>query len=256
MPAPPLQVRVSGHGFPVVFLGGCPSPWDILAPRAAEISRSHRAIEVALPGYGSSPPLPGRYSLDAAYEAVEGTLLAAGANECALVGFSAGAYRAFAIACRGRIRVTHILALAGLAAVTAAEVEGFRASAAALRGGHDLREVAVGRFLSPAFAATRLDALDLMARWLAAAPAEVIADELEALAEAEDLLPRLRSLRCRVIARAGSLDLAVLPAKSAAIAEACPGAALELVTGAGHALPYEDPEGTADALKRLLATGT
>lgn len=253
MPVTPLHARVSGAGFPVVFLGGCPSPWDIFAPLAAEISHSHRAVEVALPGYGPSTPLPGRYSLDAAHDALEATLLAAGANECAFVGFSAGAYRALAIACRGRIRVTHILALAGLAGLTAAEAEGFRASAAALRAGHDLREVAVARFLSPAFAAANPDALDMMERWLAAAPVEVMAGELEAFAEAEDLLPRLRSLRCRVIARAGSLDVAVPLAKSAAIAEACPGAAVELVAGAGHALPHEDPEGTADALKRLLA---
>lgn len=253
MPASRLQVRVSGHGFPVVFLGGCPSPWDLLAPLAVEASRTHRAIEVALPGYAASPPLPGRYTLDAAHEAVETTLVAAGATECAIVGFSAGAYRALAIACRGRVRVTRILSLAGLAGLAPEEREGFHASAVAFRAGHDLRAVAASRFLSPRFAASHSDAVAMVESWLSAAPVDVLAGELEAFAEAEDLLPRLPDLRCRVVARTGSLDVAVAPAKSAAIAAACRGALLEVVEGAGHALPYEDPGGTAEALVRLLS---
>ena len=248
-----LFARRRGRGHPVVFLGGCPTNWDALEPVARALSTTHACIELALPGYGASAALPEPYALDAAHEAVERALRAAGVETCALVGFSAGAYRALAIACRAKMRVTHVLSLAGLCAVSPEEAGGFRGFAAALRARQDLRGLAGPRFLSPGFAAAHPDAVRQVEAWLDAAPGAVVAAELDAFAAAEDLALALAGLAIPVVARVGAVDAAARPPKSEAIARSCPAGRLEIVEGAGHALVLEDEAGTIASLRRLLA---
>jgi pimeloyl-ACP methyl ester carboxylesterase len=248
-----LALRRTGRGRPVVFLGGCPTAWDVLSVFAAAITTTHEAIEVALPGYGSSPPLPGRYTLEAAEASIAATLLAGGVKECAVVGFSGGAYRALSLALGRRIAVTRVFCLSGLAGLAPEEATGFRQFAAAVRAGQDLRPLAAPRFLSPAFAASHPEAVRAVGDWLSAASTEVIAGELEAFADAKDLAPSLGALQIPVIARVGSADAAAPVAKSEAIAKACPSGRLEVVDGAGHALMYEDVEGTLASMRRWLS---
>lgn len=246
-----LHLRQRGEGSPVVFLGGCPTVWDVLAPIADQLT-DHRCIEVALPGYGPSavPPLP--YEEERTLEAVERALLAAGVTACALVGFSGGAYRALTLALRDVVRVTHILSISGLATITAEEAQGFRNFATALRTGVDLRPIAPLRFLSRRFADEHPEAVDMVQDWLLAAPRDLIAAELEALAGAPDLIPELPRIAAPIVARVGAADVATPLHKSEQIAAAAPRGRLEVVRDAGHALPIEDGAGCADSLRRLL----
>jgi pimeloyl-ACP methyl ester carboxylesterase len=248
-----LSLRRSGRGRPIVFLGGCPTTWDVLSPLAKALTTTHETIELALPGYGQSPALAEPYSLEAAHEAVEATLRGAGVTSCAIVGFSGGAYRALALACRGNVEVTQVLSLGGLASLEPAEKAGFHQFAAALRAGQDLRPLAGPRFLSPAFATAHPEAVKAVEAWLEAAPKDVIAGELDAFADADDLGPRLSQLAIPVLARVGELDQATPPPKSEAIVKACKNARLEVVPGAGHALVLEDLDGVVGAARRLFA---
>jgi pimeloyl-ACP methyl ester carboxylesterase len=248
-----LALRRLGRGHPVVFLGGCPTPWDVLRPLAEAASLTHEAIELALPGYGDSPALT-PYTVEAAGAAIEATLVAAGVHACALVGFSGGAYRALAIAVAGRLRVTGVYALAGFCGFGAAEVAGLRGLAELVRSGADLRPLAAARFLSAAFAARNPEAVAEVERWGTSTTSGVLAAELDAFAASRDLTERLRSLRLPVVARVGRADLASPPAKSGALVAACRGARLEVVPGAGHALVYEDLPGTVASLCRWLET--
>ena len=235
-----------------MFLGGTPSPWSVFDPIAIAVSQEFETVEIALPGYGSSPPLPGRYTLSAAHEAVEDTLASAGIRACVLVGYSGGAYRALAIAVRGRVRVTGVYSVAGFAGLTPAHAEGMRGFAAALRAGQDLRPLAPTMFLSDSFASANPGAAAEVERWACAAPAEAMASELDAFGEAEDLTRAISGLRIPVVARVGSADKAIPLPYSKAIAEACPMGSLEIVEGAGHALPIEDLEGTTRSLRAFL----
>jgi pimeloyl-ACP methyl ester carboxylesterase len=248
-----LSLRRRGRGPSIVFLGGCPTPWDVLSPFAAALTTTHEAVEVALPGYGGSPSLTAPYTLDAAQAAIEDTLLAAGVGECAVVGFSGGAYRALALALGTRVKVTRVFCLAGLASLAPEEAAGFRQFAAAVRAGQDLRPIAGPRFLSPAFAKAHPEAVTAVEAWLSAAPPAVIASELDGFADARDLLPALGALRVPVVARVGSADAAAPPPKSEAIVRACPSARLEIAEGAGHALVYEDVDGTIASMRSWLA---
>jgi pimeloyl-ACP methyl ester carboxylesterase len=247
-----LPVRRRGRGPRVVFLGGAPTPWDVLGDVAAGITSAFEAIELALPGYAPDAPPLGPHTLADVTNAIASTLAAEGVEACALVGFSGGAYRALDLAMRGAPRVTHVLALAGMARLEEGEAAIYRGLAQSLRSGPVPQGVAAARFLSQAFAAAHPSACAAVEAWLHAAPAAAVADELDAFAGARDLLPSLASLRAPVVARVGSLDVAAPPPKSEAIASACADGTLEVVPGAGHALPIEDRERTIASLLALL----
>jgi len=88
----PLDFSSSGSGDPVLFIHGCPTPPDVLAPIAEVVARTHRAIQIALPGYGASPALPGAWTLADLHAAVEATVAPLlGGRPLAVVGFSGGA---------------------------------------------------------------------------------------------------------------------------------------------------------------------
>ncbi|HEY0838980.1 MAG TPA: alpha/beta hydrolase [Vulgatibacter sp.] len=236
----------------MVFLGGAPTVWDVFDPIARRITSDFEAIQVALPGYGPSPAPEGPYDLDAAHAAVERTLVDAGISSCALVGFSGGAYRALAIAARGRVRATHVYALAGFSRYPPEAAGALVATAARIREGLDLAALAPELFLSPRFASLQ-DKVDAVREWATAAPPALLAAELEAFAAAPDLGEALREAAFPVVARVGSADRSAPPALSESIVRACARASLEIVEDAGHALPIEDPEGTAASIRRMLA---
>ena len=53
--------------------------------------------------------------------------------------------------------------------------------------------------------------------------------------------------------RVGTLDVAVPPALSQALASGLPRATLQLVEGVGHAIMIEDAEGTNAALRAFIS---
>ena len=248
----PLFHRRTGHGPPVVFVGGCPAPWDVFAALAGPLAATHTCIELAVPGTEpAGMTIPG--SVEDSLERIERTLRHLGIDACAFVGFSSGAYRALAIATRGIVRATHVASLAGLARIAADDAAAFHGFAALVRSGAEFGSLAADRFLSPAFAAAHPEAVRAVTGWLAGTPREVLAAELMALTDAADLLPALGGLDIPIVARVGALDLAAPVSRSEAIVAACPDATLERVDGAGHALVYEDVAGTLASLQRLLA---
>lgn len=247
----PLFCRRTGQGPAVVFLTGSPAPWDALAVFARPLAATHTCVEIAVPGTEpSSRTMP--VSVEESTARIEITLRRLGVESCALVGFSSGAYRAFAVATRGIVRATHILSIAGLARISPEDAAAFRGFAELTRSGATFGTLAADRFLSPGFAATHPEAVEAVTGWLNNTPRDVLAAELMALIDAPDLLPALAALRIPVVARVGTRDLASPVAKSEAIAAACPAATLEVVEDAGHALVYEDVAGTLASLQRLL----
>ena len=169
----------------------------------------------------------------------------------AFVGFSMGAYRALALSLATPARA--VVALGGFADLSAEERAGMKGFADALRRGVDLHGVAPARFLSAEH--RRLHPADdaLVSAWLdAVAPAALI-EELEDVALAPSLLPRLEELACPVVARTGELDAAVGPHHARSMAEAAARGAVEIVTGRGHALLIEDREASLATIRRACA---
>lgn len=251
-----LHVEERGSGPAVLLVGGTPTSADYLTPLMERLAASHRVLRPDLPGYGESPPLHAPYPLDEAARLLQDVLLDRGIAEAALVGFSFGAWRALRLALGGRVRPTVVVCLAGVAWLSEEEQDGFGSLAAALRNGADLRDGLAARFLSPAWAASHPEHVAGVRAWLAATTSETLADELDAVRGLPDLRPGLGRLACPVLARVGSLDAPSLVEHAHTIAHAAPRGELQVVPGAGHALLYEDRDGTVDAVARALEPPT
>lgn len=250
-----MYVEERGRGPAVLLLHGSPSTREAFYPLAQALEGSCRVLIPDFPGYGQTPRLPLPASIAMGNELLEGELLRRGIKEVTVVGFSLGGYRALLLALSGRVKVTRLLLLAGLAGFDEAERAGFHGFAGAVAAGAELHQVWIDRALAPAFAASHPKARAAVSAWLDAPIREAFVEELEASAKMEDLTPRLSSLHVPVIARVGALDLATPRTKSQAIVDAIAGARLEIVPDCGHALIVEDPEGTAEATRRLLGAG-
>ncbi len=247
----------SGSGPALLFLHGMPSQASGLEPLWRPLLARHRVLAPELPGYGKSPAVGAPYDVRRVNDLLEAELAARGVRELAgVVGFSLGAYRAFLLALDGKLPVGRIASLAGVARFDPEERPLLRQFAAIARSGPVAPALVAPnreRMLSPGFRERHPERAGEVDAWLGAAPSEVLADELEAAAASDDLLPRLASLRQPVLARVGEHDAACPRAKSEAIARAARQATLQVVPGAGHALEIEDPEGTAAALERFFA---
>lgn len=232
-----IHVEESGApgGTPLVVLNGIPSSLDWAASFLTRVERSHHVLVPHLPGYGRSPARQ-PYGWGEVISALEEALTSKLREPALLVAFSGGVWRALELAVRGRIGVRGVLGIGGTAHTPDAERVALRQFASALRAGFDATSIAAERFL-----ATRRDAeaVAVVQRWVHATPAAALADELEAFAAEPDLLPRLASLRCPVVLRTGSADVACPPEKARAVGAVVPHARVEIVPGAGHALWLE-----------------
>ena len=248
-----MDVEESGAGAPVLMLHGCPSTTRCFRELADVLAASGRRVLVpSLPAYGASPPLAAPYDWRRASELLEDELLARDAAELDVVGFSAGAYRALMLALSPRVRVRRIVSLAGIAGLDDAGRAAFREIASAARAGVDFRPSWLARMTGPHFSTRCKDDVDDVMAWLDCAAPEVLADELEGFAEAEDLRPRLGEIDARVIARVGALDAACPPTCSEEIVRGVRHGELEVVPACGHALLYEDRTATIASVVAAL----
>jgi pimeloyl-ACP methyl ester carboxylesterase len=128
------------------------------------------------------------------------------------------------------------------------ETTAARKGAQALREGADLTDALVESWYGPSFLrASGSRARATVRSWLKRWP-EALAADIEASARAPDLRPALGPIATPALLRVGSDDRATPPEIARAIADALPNATFQQVEGAGHMLPEEDADATAEAI--------
>jgi 3-oxoadipate enol-lactonase len=238
-----LHVEDYGSGPAVMLLHGIPSAPGDFGPLVARLADGHRVLVPHLPGYGRTPPDAEGPSPDTILGRLERWLLDAGIARADLIGFSGGAYKAVAIALRGRVAVSRLILFAPVVGLDPDAAQSYRNVAAAARSGaFDPRPSWLDRMASPGLAERDPATAARVLAWLDAAPPAVLCDEIEAMADAADLRPRLGDLTCRVLVCAGLVDQAVPLAWSRDVARRCRHGTLEVVEGAAHALLLEAPD--------------
>lgn len=206
----------------------------------------YRRIYPDLPGMGLTPAPPSLRSatdvLDTLLGFIDGV---AGADDLLIIGHSAGAYYAQAIAARRPNRVAGLALVCPLLA-TVREVPEHRAVVAdGELGTEEFRSYFVvqtrpmleryEQFVAPAIPLADQAAMERIGeRW-----------ELEATSEPPYAGP--------VLVVAGRQDSAVGYAAAADLLELYPGATLAVLDGAGHALPHEQPSVLAALVDEWLA---
>jgi len=102
-----------GSGPPLVCLHGFGDTWPTWELVLPALQRRHDVLALTLPGHVGGPPLGPEVDVEAASNAIELAMDAAGFQTAHLVGNSLGGYLALALAARGRARTVVALAPAG-----------------------------------------------------------------------------------------------------------------------------------------------
>jgi 3-oxoadipate enol-lactonase len=248
-----MRILELGRGPAVVFLHGAPSPSTDFLPIAQALAPTHRSLIVDLPGYRGEPALEKRDAFARTQAMLEDELLARGIREAAVVGFSAGALRAFSLAFSSRVHINAVVSLGGFAGLDAAERQAHRPTLDALRAGQLTGKALPPLFLSPAYLAGHAQEAHQIEGWMDLIDALSLADEFESITQiAPDFRPRLRELSIPVFAAAGELDLAINPAHTRALPTYYPKAEIDIVPGAGHSLLYECPDRVLAGIRRTM----
>jgi 3-oxoadipate enol-lactonase len=249
-----LRYDVSGSGEPLLLVHGFPLSRRMWQPLAERLGDDHLAIAPDLRGHGES-------------EASESVSMARYADDLAalldeigerrpvvLVGLSMGGYVAFEFCRRHAARVRALVLVDTRAEADSEEAaRGRRESAdrALQSGSGDVAEAMAGKlFAAEAPAALR-------ERWreqMAANPPEGVAAALRAMAVRPDSFDTLRGLSVPVMIVVGEEDAITPPSAAREMAAAAPGARLEIVPGAGHLTPVEQPDRFAELLRDFLSS--
>lgn len=224
-------------------------------PVAARLGREVAALAVDCRGHGASDRPAGPYTVERFGDDLAAVLDDAGWERAVLGGASMGGCVAIACAARHPGRVAGL----GLIDTTAwygptAEADWEGRARKALDGGMGaLVEFQKSRWVSDRFREARPEALR-------AALDIFLANDVAAYAEVcrmlgrVDLRAALPELRAPTRVLVGEEDYATPVAMAEALAEAIPGATLEVIPGARHMTPLETPDVIA-AMLRELATG-
>lgn len=247
-----------GSGPAVLLLHGTPSPATDWQPVAEALAREFRILIPDLPGYGRSPALA-ETTVESVGDALAEMLRERDIEELhAVVGFSAGAYRAFDLVLRRRVPVKVVIALAGMVTFDDETRAARRQFADMLEADPQFLDSDTARaalretMLSPAWRAEHPEDDRRVLAWLHLASRAALVAELRALAEARDLRPELGHLAARVYARVGELDRSAPVTSSEDIVRNVPNGEIEVVAGCGHALLLEDLAATTAAIARRL----
>ncbi len=216
---------------------------DALADRATLLALDCR-------GHGASGHAPGPYTTDLFADDLAAVLDAVGWDRAVIAGCSMGGCVAQHVAAKYPAR-TAGLALFDTTAWYGPDAPAAWADRAAKARAGGMRALA-------GFQATRWFTAGfdpaVLAHWLDAFAENDIACYAAscAMLGGADLRPLLPRIAAPTAVMVGAEDEATTPAMARAIAEAIPGATLEIVPGAKHLLPIERPEAAARAIASLL----
>ena len=213
--------------------------WDALA---ADLTPRFRVVRMDVRGHGRSEVTPRPYSLGQLADDARGVLDERGIDKAHWVGLSMGGMigQAFAIRHAGRLGRLVLANTTSSYGAEGAKMWEARAKAVAEGGMAAITDLAMTRYFSEEFRATRPEAVDAVKRrFLATAPQGYIGccDAIRDL----DFTRSLAKIRARTLVIAGEKDAGTPVAMSEAIAANIPGARLAVIPGAAHLSAVENP---------------
>ena len=225
---------------------------DFWEPAAARLAGAHRLLAYDLPGHGDSEALPGAFAMEDLADHAAAVLRAASFGPAAVAGLSIGGMVAMHLALRHPDAVQALI-LADTLARGSGVMLG-RARAAREGGMEALVAPTLERWYPPAYLREHPDAAEAVARRLRSCDPEQHARAWEAIAR-HDAAAALAGLRVPALVVVGEQDVSTPPEVGAGIAADIPGARLEIVAGAGHLAPFQDPDAFAQLVAGFLRPG-
>ena len=224
----------------LVLLGSIGSTVAMWEPNVTALAEAHWVVRADHRGHGASPVPPGPYALADLGADVLALLDRLGLDRASVCGLSLGGMVAMWLAAHAPGRVER---LALLCTSSRMDPETWRSRAAAVRalGTVSIAEAVVGRWFTPAFAAAHPVVVARMHTMVASISSEGYAGCCAAI-ENMTIDDDLGRIAAPTLVVAGAGDPATPPEHGERIAEAIPGARLEVVPGAAHLASWEQAE--------------
>lgn len=247
-----LSYQELGKGPAVVLIHGFPLAGSIWEQQKQHLAKRYRVIVPDLPGHGASAVVPGVTIAQMGSEVLN-LLDHLEVGRAAVAGHSMGGYVALALQKQAPERVTGLGLVATQAGDDTPEAREGR-YATAEKVGSQGPEPLVEGLLPKLFASAEGDseAKQAVATLIRQTPREGIQAALHAMAQREDLRPRLPQITVPSLVLVGEGDRLIPPDRSEAMAAQMPNAVLVKVAGAGHMPMLEQPEQVSQALERWL----
>jgi 3-oxoadipate enol-lactonase len=240
----------------VLFVHGFPFDGSMWREALAALPAGWRGLAPDLRGFGgTSPPGEDAYGMERHAADLVGLLDAEGVGRAVVCGLSMGGYIAFAL---------RRLAPDRVAALILADTRAGPDTEEARRGRYELaqRVLREGRqpvidgmlpkLLAESTPAARPELVERVEAMMRRAAPAAIAAALHGMAERPDATPDLPRIDVPTLVVVGGEDAITPPAEAEKMASLIPGARLELVPGAGHLTPIEQPESFGRAMAEFL----
>ena len=232
-------VRISGQGFPLVFVHGFTTTSEFWREQTEEFSKAYRVIRINLPGHGASPALMSRgYCIEDFVEDVDRVFRELSIEKAILIGLSMGGI----VAQKFALKYRHLLKALVLADTTAhgigpdATDDAFFAVAdkqGCKKAVQDLSDIS---FTSSASAAM----LEWARREVIQTPEFVARAAVRSLNDA-DARGSLSQIKVPTLVIAGEEDRVTPPQDSEILAKGISDSTLSLIPGAGHFSMLDNP---------------
>lgn len=239
----------------VVLLHGFPFTSEMWMPQLEALHDRYRVIAPDFRGFGGSQLSSRSYTLAGLADDI-GELMRSLAIERAVIGgLSMGGYVAFEFFRRHAPRVGALILANTRPDPDGPEARASRSKMAALaeeQGVENVVEQLLPRLLSPATRDQRPEVERRLRAMMGSAAPAAIVHALMAMAGRGDSRPLLPHISVPTLVLAGAHDPLAPPEESRAWSALVPGAAFELIEGAGHVSNLERPQQFSSRLRRFL----
>ncbi len=250
-----LAVEVRGEGPAVLFVHGYPLNRTLWQHQVGALT-GFRRIAPDLRGLGLSDAPDLGYSMATYADDLAALLDALHADQVVICGLSMGGYVALEFARRYRSRLRGLVLMSTRAEADSPEARKAREAAmqvARERGADAIAAQMITKLFAPGAAGAMPQVVDRIREMMEASPVKGIVGALSAMRDRPDstgTLTELEGLPTLVVI--GDQDQVIPPAVGRAIAAAVPNAVLNVIPGAGHLPPVEQPIATTRVLAEFL----
>ena len=252
-----LAVEVLGEGPAVLFVHGYPLDRTMWRAQMDGL-KGFRRIAPDLRGMGQSDAPDLGYGMNIYAADLVALLDALDIQAVVLCGLSMGGYIIFELLRTSRSRVRGLVLMDTRSTPDTPEARRARDAAAVTareRGAAAIAEAMLSKMLAPATLANNPDLVEQVRTTITRTPAAGIIGALSAMRDrpgSDSLLPTLAGIPTMVMV--GEADTLTPPDDARAMAQAIPGARLEIVPGAGHLPPLEAPGEVTRRLREFLTS--
>ena len=250
-----ISYTTLGSGPDVVLLHPFPAHHGVWLPVAEQLAVRYRCILPDLRGHGASEPGEGAATMEKHAGDVRRACDDAGVSRATFVGVSIGGYILFEFWRRFRERVAALVLVDARAPADSDETR--RARLASIEqvqkhGPDGFIDAQIERLLGTSTKRNRPDIAQAARGMMAKMTVAGITAVQQGMAARPDSVPTLKTIDVPALVMVGDEDAVTPRADAEQMQRGVRGATLEVVPGAGHYSPFEQPDAVARVLRRFL----